>query len=112
VERSLLEAEGYVRDFVEDHPKSRVSVLRFSNVLGADIVTPVSKALSLPAVPSIFGFDPLLQFVEEGAVCRAIEFAMRAGLSGVFNVAGHGRLPWSEVAAIAGRSRFVLPPVL
>jgi UDP-glucose 4-epimerase len=112
VERSLLEVEGYLRDFAEDNPARRVAVLRFSNVLGSDIVTPVSKALSLPAAPSIFGFDPMLQFVEEDDGVRAIEFAMRAGLSGVFNVAGDGRLPWSEVAAIAGKVRFFLPPIL
>ena len=113
LERSLLEVEGYVRDFAEDNPQRRVAVLRFSNVLGAEIVTPVSRALSLPAAPSIFGFDPLLQFVEEGDVVRALEFAMGAGLTGVFNVAGDGRLPWSEVAAIwpAGGDS-PLPPLL
>jgi UDP-glucose 4-epimerase len=112
VERSLIEVEGYLRDFAEDNPRIRVAVLRFSNVLGAEIVTPVSRALALPAVPAVFGFDPLLQFVEEGDVVRAIEFAMGAGLAGVFNVAGDGRLPWSEVAAIAGKRRFCLPPLL
>jgi UDP-glucose 4-epimerase len=112
VERSLLEVEGNLADYALDNRQSRVAVLRFSNVLGAEIVTPVSKALAHPAVPSIFGFDPLLQFVEENDVVRAIDFTMRAGLSGVFNVAGDGRLPWSEVAAIAGKRRFALPPLL
>ena len=58
VERSLLEVEGYVRDFAEDNPHVTVSLLRFSNVLGPDIVTPLSKALALPLVPSVLGFDP------------------------------------------------------
>ncbi len=34
VERSLLEVEGFVRDFAEDNPATVVSVLRFANVLG------------------------------------------------------------------------------
>ncbi len=112
VERSLLEVEGYLRDFAEDNPQRRVAILRFSNVLGAEIVTPVTRALALPAVPAVFGFDPLLQFVEEGDVVRALEFAMGAGLTGVFNVAGDGRLPWSEVVSMAGKRRFSLPPLL
>ncbi len=37
VERSLLEVEGYVRDFADDNPHVAVTLLRFSNVLGPDI---------------------------------------------------------------------------
>src|SRR5207247_9132407 len=77
VERSLLEVEGYLHDFAEDNPHVTISLLRFANVLGTDIVTPLSQALSLPVVPSILGYDPLLQFVEEDDVVRSIEFVMR-----------------------------------
>ena len=45
VERSLLEVEGYLRDFAEDNPHVVVTLLRFSNVLGTDIDTPFIKAL-------------------------------------------------------------------
>lgn len=112
VERSLLEVEGYLRDFAEDNPHVLVSLLRFSNVLGTDIVTPFSKALSMPLVPSIAGFDPMLQFVEEGDVIRSMEFVLQHEVGGVFNVAGDGRLPWSEAAFICGRRRAPMPPVL
>ena len=80
-------------------------------VLGTDIVTPTSKALTLPAVPSILGFDPLVQFVEEDDVVRCLEFVMSEQVPGIYNVAGDGRLPWSEVAAICGKRTFPLPPV-
>jgi UDP-glucose 4-epimerase len=112
VERSLLEVESYLRDFAEDSPHVTVALLRFANVLGTDIVTPISKALSLPMVPSVFGFDPLLQFVEEDDVIRALEYVMRTDLSGVYNVAGDGRLPWSEVATMVGKRLWPLPPML
>jgi UDP-glucose 4-epimerase len=112
VERSLLEAEGYLHDFAEDNPHVVVSLLRFSNVLGTDIVTPVSQALSLPAVPSILGFDPLMQFVEEDDVVRCLEWVMREQVPGIYNVAGDGRITWSEVASICGKRMFPLPPVL
>ncbi len=113
VERSLLEVEGYLRDFADDNPHVCVALLRFANVLGTDIVTPLSHALSMPMVPCILGFDPQLQFVEEDDVVRSIEYVMNAELPGIFNVAGDGRLPWSEVAAICGkRVAPILPPVL
>jgi UDP-glucose 4-epimerase len=110
VEQSMLEVEGYVRDFAEDNPHVTVSLLRFSNVLGTDIRTPLSKALSLPVVPRIFGFDPRFQFVHEDDVIRAILFVLDRNLPGVYNVAGDGLLPWSEVAAICGKQTFPLPP--
>jgi UDP-glucose 4-epimerase len=112
VERSLAEVESYVRDFAEDNPHVLVTLLRYSNVLGTDIVTPITRALQLPMAPCIFGFDPMVQFVEEDDVVRAIEFAMRDGVPGVFNVAGDGRLPWSEVASICGKRLAYMPPVL
>ena len=111
VERSLLEVEGYVRDFALDRPDVAVALLRFCNVLGPDITTPLAKALALPLVPSIFGFDPRFQFVHEVDVVRAMLFALESNLQGVYNVAGDGLLPWSEVAAICGKRTFPLPPV-
>jgi len=111
VERSLLEVETYLHDFAADNPHVLVTLMRFANVVGTDIVTPITKALHLPLVPCIFGFDPLLQFVEEDDVVRSIEFVTREGIGGVFNVTGDGRLPWSEVAAICGKRLAPMPPV-
>jgi UDP-glucose 4-epimerase len=109
VERSLLEVEGYVRDFAVDNPHVSVAMLRFANVLGPDISTPLVKALQLPLVPGVLGFDPRFQFVHETDVVRAILFALETQLQGVYNVAGDGLLPWSEVAAICGKRTWPLP---
>jgi UDP-glucose 4-epimerase len=110
VERSLIEAEGLVRDFAEDNPGTRVTVLRFANVLGTHLTTPISRNLSRPICPFIFGFDPLLQFIEEEDVVRALLHVTRARIPGLYNVAGDGRLPWSEVAAICGTRLVPLSP--
>jgi UDP-glucose 4-epimerase len=110
VERSILEVEDYLRDFAEDNPHVVVSLLRFSNVLGTDIQTPLSRALELPLVPYIAGFDPLLQFTEEDDVVRSMEFVMRNRIPGIFNVAGDGKLPWSEVVSLCGKRRLPITP--
>ena len=111
IERSLESVEGYVRDFADDNPHVNVSMLRFSNVLGPDIVTPISRALELPIVPSIFGFDPRFQFVHEEDVVRSILFVLDRELPGIFNVAGDGLLPWSEVAHLCGKRTMPMPPI-
>jgi UDP-glucose 4-epimerase len=110
VERALLEAEDLVRDFSEDNPGTLVTVLRVANVLGPHLTTAISRSLSRPLCPSIFGFDPLLQFVEEEDVVRALLHVTREGIPGLYNVAGEGRLPWSEVTRMCGTRRFPLSP--
>ena len=112
VERSLLEAASFVRDFAIDNPHVTVTKLRFTNVLGDDVTTPFSKALRLPVAPEILGFDPRLQFTHETDVTGAMVFATRQNVPGIFNIAGDGAIPWSEVCAIVGRRRIALPPIL
>ena len=111
VERSLLEVEDYLRDFAEDNPHVVVSLLRFSNVLGERLDTPLSRALRLPVVPEIFGFDPRLQFTHHEDVLGALLFSTRHDVPGIYNIAADGLLPWSEVCAIVGKRRLTLPPV-
>jgi UDP-glucose 4-epimerase len=103
--------ESLVRDFAEDNPATVVTVLRFANVLGTDIVTPISADLARPMCPAIAGYDPLVQFVEEDDVVRCLEHVTRNRVPGLYNVAGTGRLPWSEVAAMCGTRLLPLPPV-
>jgi UDP-glucose 4-epimerase len=112
VERSLLDAAGFVRDFAIDNPHVTVTKLRFTSVLGNDISTPISKALRLPVVPEILGFDPRLQFTHEDDVTGALVYATLNDVPGIYNVAGDGSLPWSEVCTIVGKRRVALPPIL
>lgn len=112
VERSLVDVDGYVRDFAEDNPHITTTLLRFANVLGEDLQTPLTRALCLPVAPEILGFDPRLQFVHEDDVIRALIYSTVDDVPGVFNVAGDGTLPWSEVCAIVGKRRVPLPPVM
>src|SRR4051794_20231290 len=112
VERSLVEVEAFLRDFAEDNPHVTVTLLRFANVLGDDIETPIATALRMPVVPEILGFDPRVQFVHEDDVVGALTYATGLDVPGIYNVAGNGSLPWSEVCAMIGKQRFPLLPVL
>ena len=110
VERSLLEVESYVRDFARDNPHVTLSLLRFCNVVGPDITTPLTKALRLPFVPKVAGYDPRFQLVHEDDVVAALLFAIDREVPGIYNVAGDGQIPWSEVMAIAGKRGIPMPP--
>jgi len=110
VERSLLEVESYVRDFARDNPHVCLSLLRFCNVIGPDISTPIVNALQMPFVPKVAGFDPRFQLIHEDDVVSAILFALDQQVPGIFNVAGDGQLPWSEITAIVGKRGIPMPP--
>jgi len=110
LERSLIEVESLVQDFTVDNPHLVVTVLRFAHVLGTDIITPITYDLRRRVLPAIAGFDPLVQFIEEDDVVRALEYVTGRQLPGVFNVAGAGKLPWSEVASIGGAHLLPLSP--
>jgi UDP-glucose 4-epimerase len=112
IERSLLSSEGFVRDFAEDNPHVLVTLLRFSNVLGDHMDTPFVRALRMPVIPEILGFDPRLQFVHEDDVVDALTYAATHDVPGVYNVAGDGSVTWSEVCRMVGKRRVPLPPVL
>src|SRR5207249_4665741 len=112
VERSLLEVDGFLRDFAEENPHVGVTLLRFANVLGDELDTPFVQALRLPVVPEIFGFDPRLQFVHEDDVVGALVYATNHDVPGVYNIGSDGVIPWSEVCAIVGKRRIAMPPVL
>ncbi len=111
VERSLLEVESYVRDFARDNPHVCLTMLRFCNVIGPDITTPFVNALQLPFVPKVAGYDPRFQLVHEDDVVSAFLYALDHQLPGIYNVAGDGQLPWSEIMAIVGKRGIPMPPL-
>jgi UDP-glucose 4-epimerase len=112
VERSLREVASVIGDFAEDNPHVTVTKLRLANILGDHMESPIARMLRLPLVPEVFGFDPRLQFLHEDDAVDALAYATTHDVPGVFNVAGEGTLPWSEVCAIVGKRRVPLPPFL
>ncbi|HNI38900.1 MAG TPA: NAD-dependent epimerase/dehydratase family protein [Solirubrobacterales bacterium] len=111
VERDVVEAESAVEEFRGQRPKVTVSVLRFANVLGAEVDTSHVQFFALPAVPMIAGFDPRYQFVDEVDVVHALEHVAVRDIPGIFNVAGDGILTLSEVISLLGKRPLpVIPP--
>lgn len=111
IERDVVEAEEAVSEFRSHRPRVTVSVLRFANVLGAEVDTSHVQLFALPAVPMIAGFDPRYQFVDEIDVVHALEHMTTRDLPGIFNVAADGVLSLSEVISLLGKKPLpVIPP--
>lgn len=111
IERDIAEAEANVRDFAHKNRDTTVTVLRFANALGPDLKTSWQTFLSLPAIPSILGFDPRIQFIHEDDMANCLEHAVKYDLPGTFNCAADGVLVLSEVIGLLGKQNLpILPP--
>ncbi|MEU5092633.1 NAD-dependent epimerase/dehydratase family protein [Streptomyces sp. NPDC021356] len=116
--KDAVEVEGYVRGFARRRPDVAVCVLRFANILGSTVDTPLASYFALPVLPTVFGYDPRLQFVHEDDVIDVLRTASyeprRSTLnSGTFNIAGDGVLLLSQCARRLGRptAPLLLPAV-
>ncbi|MEO7744792.1 MAG: NAD-dependent epimerase/dehydratase family protein, partial [Actinomycetota bacterium] len=107
--KDSVEVEGYVRGFARRRPDVALSVLRFANIIGPRIATPMTDYFSMPVVPTVLGFDARLQFVHEDDALRAMLEATVGHGVGTVNVAGDGVLTVSQAARIAGRPVLPVP---
>ncbi|MFE9256543.1 NAD-dependent epimerase/dehydratase family protein [Streptomyces sp. NPDC006879] len=107
--KDTVEVEGYVRGFARRRPDVAVCVLRFANILGPCADSPLAHYFSMPVLPTVFGYDPRLQFVHEDDVVDVLRLVAARDphrgvpVSGTFNVAGDGVLLLSQCARRLGR---------
>jgi UDP-glucose 4-epimerase len=108
----IVQAESAVWRFAAQHPSTTLTILRLAGQLGSHCGGAHMALLGLPAIPSILGFDPRLQFVEEHDVVSALLHTLERPTRGVFNVAADGVLALSEIGSLLGKPVVpVLPPL-
>jgi UDP-glucose 4-epimerase len=69
----------------------------------------IGSYLRRDRIPTLMGFDPIMQFVHEEDICEAISLALEHGLQGVFNVTGPGQVPLHTAIRETGGKSFALP---
>jgi UDP-glucose 4-epimerase len=101
--KDIIEVEGYVRGFARRRPDVVTTVLRLAPFVGPDADTTLTRFFGLPAVPTVFGRDPRLQFIH---VDDALEVLVRSVVEnhrGTYNVAGPGVITLSQAVRRSGR---------
>lgn len=101
--RDKVELEHEIRRFRHRHPQTIVTVLRPCMVVGPMLRNFVTGVLSRPVIPTILGYDPLIQFLHELDFVRAVQTAVTRDFHGDFNLVGEGVLPMSYAIKLAGR---------
>jgi UDP-glucose 4-epimerase len=106
--RDLIEVDMLAQSFFWRHPSCETVILRPTHILGSVKNAP-SNYLRLPVVPTLMGFDPMIQVIHFDDVARAIVLALRPGARGIFNLAGPEPAPLSRVVKLLGRPRLPVP---
>ena len=106
--RDLIEVDMLAQSFFWKHPDVETVILRPVHILGSVHNGP-SNYLRLPRVPTLLGFDPMLQVIHEDDLTHAIRLALKPGVRGIFNLAGPPPLPLSKLIDLTGRPRIPLP---
>jgi UDP-glucose 4-epimerase len=107
-----VEVEGLLAEWRGRNPDTEVTVLRPCWIMGPTYWDHVTRYFSLPVVPMLLGYDPLMQFVHEDDCLRAFERATLSPHPGVFNVVARGVLPLSTILRLAGKRILPLPAPL
>jgi UDP-glucose 4-epimerase len=107
--KDAAEIEGYLRGFARRRPDVSVTVLRFTNFIGPRIDTVFTRYFSLPAVPTVLGYDARVQLLHEEDALAVLERAASEDIPGVFNVAADGVLLLSQAIRRAGRIPIPVP---
>ena len=104
------EVDKMFQEFMKQNPDACVSILRASAVAGPESDGgPLASFLRNPVAVSIKGYDPMWQFVHEEDLVEITVFLLKKGHKGVFNVAGDGVVPYSEMMSKIGKKCIALP---
>ena len=110
--RDLVEVDTLAGAFLWRYPHIRTCVLRPVNALGFTVRSMIAEYLRERTVPTVMGFDPMMQFIHEEDVSEAIALALEHGLQGVFNVVGPGEVPLHTAICESGGRALPLPEPL
>ncbi len=109
--RDIVETESYVADFAIRNPQVTAVWLRFTNSLNSDEPAPLARYLDLPLVPTVVGYDPVIQLVHRDDAIEGLLRATLGGAPGAYNIAADNALPLSRLLDGVGKLHApLLPP--
>jgi UDP-glucose 4-epimerase len=110
--RDFVEIETFCQDLRRQAPRMYLTLLRFPGIIGPACDTPMTRFLKDKTIPTLLGFDPMMQVIHEDDVVGSLVHAVLNDAPGAFNLAAEGVLPLSKLMALAGRFAVPILPVL
>lgn len=95
-----------------DCPHLVATSLRFGMTVGPTVRNFYTKLLRPAVVPTVMGYDPLVQFLHEDDATAALLHTVLGDHPGTFNIVGDGTLYWSDVLKHGGKLPLPVPHLL
>ena len=102
-------AEEMLAEYRQKQPQLEQVIFRIGTILGASTHNQITDLFEKPRLIAIRGSDSPFVFIHDLDVVGAIVQAIDSPVTGIFNVAGDGKLTIREIAARLGKPCMVLP---
>lgn len=110
--RDLVALDMMIQSFFWKQPQTETIILRPCHIVGATLRNAPSRYLRLDTIPTILGFDPMLQLLHVSDLIGAITQSLRSNVRGIFNLAGIDVAPLSRIIKALGRTSIPLPETI
>ena len=104
-----LAAESLVREYAKGKPGVIATVLRGCPVVGPNADNFVARSFLKRVLVAARGYDPQMQLLHEDDLTEVLAACAARDAAGLYNVAGDGMLPWSEMVRTLGRPLVRVP---
>jgi len=107
-----VEVEKVFEEFHGRHSEIVLTIFRPSLIFGPNIQNMFSKMFGFKVLPTLLGRDPMIQFLHEDDLSRALHQAIVEDHPGIFNIAGKDPVPMSRLLRLTGSLALPLPSSL
>jgi UDP-glucose 4-epimerase len=101
--------EEMLADYRKRQPQLEQIIFRIGTILGVTVKNQITDLFEKPRLLAIRGSDSPFVFIHDQDVVGAILHGIDSEKTGIFNVAGDGKLGIHEIAARLGKRCLVLP---
>ena len=106
--RDLILVDLSANTFFWEHPQVETVILRPVHIVGKVHNAP-SNYLRLKKIPTVMGFDPMVQIIHTDDVIRAMMLSLKKGVKGVFNIVGPDPVALSALIKALGKPQIPIP---
>jgi UDP-glucose 4-epimerase len=101
--------EEMLADYRRTQPQLEQVIFRIGTILGPTVKNQITDLFEKPRLIAIAGSDSPFVFIHDQDVVGAMLHGIASPVTGIFNVAGDGKLTIHEIAARLGKRCVVLP---
>lgn len=107
--RDLVALDMMIQSFFWKMPKIETVILRPVHIVAAELNNAPSRYLRLKHIPTLLGYDPMIQLVHASDVAQAVKLSLKTNTRGIFNITGESQAPLSRLIQALEKRALPLP---